>query len=158
MYSFVLPYNYYCTYIILHNLVCNACCVEVPTPGAMSSVMQRSLTTARVNLTVGDDRCADLYVVEVTGGSTPLITVSNTSPEFDVSGLFLCRYIYTFVAYTQAPSGAQSMRTTLRSLDTSGAGTMYILLSLGLASWTIKLIVVCLLPRYMICRWHASLN
>ena len=87
--------------------------------------MQRSLTTARVNLTVGDDRCANLYVVEVTGGSTPLITVSNTSPEFDVSGLLLCRYIYTFVAYTQAPSGIQSMRTTLRSLDTSVAGTVY---------------------------------
>ena len=116
----------FCTYIILHNLVCNACCAEVPAPGAMSSVMQRSLTMATVNLTVGDDRCADLYVVEVTGGSTPLITVSNTSPEFDVSGLLLCRYIYTFVAYTQAPSGVQSMRTTLSSLDTSVAGTVYI--------------------------------
>ena len=114
------------TYIILHHLVCNDYCVEVPSPEAMSSVMQRSLTTVRVNLTVGDDRCADLYVVEVTGGSTPLITVSNTSPEFDVSGLLLCRYIYSFVAYTQAPSGAQSMRTTLSSLDTSVAGTVYV--------------------------------
>ena len=87
--------------------------------------MQRSLTTVRVKLTVGDDRCADLYFVEVTGGSTPLITVSNASPEFDVSGLLLCRYVYSFVAYTQAPSGAQSMRTTLSSLDTSVAGTVY---------------------------------
>ena len=115
-------------YIILFVMIVN--CVGVPTPGAMSSVMQRSLTTARINLTVGDDQCADLYVVEVTGGSTPLITVSNTSPEFDVSGLLLCRYIYSFVAYTQAPSGAQSMRTTLSFLDTSVAGTMCILLSL----------------------------
>ena len=93
--------------------------------------MQRSLTTARVSLTVGDDRCADLYVVEVTGGSTPLIIVSNTSPEFDVSGLLLCRYVYSFVAYTQAPSGAQSMQTTLSSLDTSVAGTVYRIVSLN---------------------------
>ena len=87
--------------------------------------MQRSLTTVRVNLTVGDDRCEDLYFVEVTGGSTPPITVSNASPEFDVSGLLLCRYVYSFVAYTQAPSGAQSMRTTLSSLLTSVAGAVY---------------------------------
>ena len=99
---------------------------DVPTPGAISSVTQLNLTTARVILTVGDDRCADLYVVEVTGSSTSPITVSNSSPDFEISGLLLCRYVYSFVAYTQAPSGTQSMRTTLSPPTTSLSGTVCI--------------------------------